>query len=90
MTSDDEAAALKDLEETPPESVMYLQLTRDEFLRVWPNAQNLSHRFAKIEDWIAREYVPVEPPVSLSGYRLYWRATHRSDPANRSCTTGVQ
>ena len=74
MTSDDEAAALRDLETMPPKAVMYLQVERAEYLRVFPNAYNLNHRFPRIEDWIAREYVPVEPPIRLSGYLLYRRA----------------
>jgi Dolichyl-phosphate-mannose-protein mannosyltransferase len=90
MTSDDEAAALRDLEKMPPKAVMYLQLERAEYLRVFPNAYNLNHRFPRIEDWIAREYVPAEPPVWLSGYRLYLRATRTAAPASRSCTTEVQ
>ena len=90
MTSDDEAATLRDLKNMPPKAVLYLQLERAEYLRVWPNASNLNHRFPDIEDWIAREYIPVEPPVSLSGYRLYLRAPRTADPASRSCTTEVQ
>jgi hypothetical protein len=74
MTSDDEAAALKDLEKMPPQAIMYLRVARAEYLRVFPNAMNLNHRFPDIEDWIAREYVPVEPPVTIGGYHLYRRA----------------
>ena len=73
MTGDDAAAALSDLKKTPPKTVMYLEVDRDEYLRVFPNAYKLNHRFPNIEDWIAREYVPVEPPVWITGYRLYER-----------------
>ncbi|HEX2385218.1 MAG TPA: hypothetical protein VHL99_01575, partial [Candidatus Binatia bacterium] len=85
MTGDDAAAALRDLTETPPKAVMFLEVDRDEYLRVFPNAYNLNHRFSNIEDWIAREYVPVEPPVSVSGYRLYLHGPGTSDPAVPSC-----
>jgi hypothetical protein len=73
MTTDDAESALSDLKEKPPKAVMYLEVDRDEYLRVFPNAYNLNHRFPDIEDWIAREYVPVKPPVWVNAYRLYRR-----------------
>jgi hypothetical protein len=85
MTSDDAAAALKDLETTPPKFVIYLQLERADYLRVFPNAYNLNHRFSRIEDWIAREYVPIEPAVWLRRYRLYQRSPSTLHPAAPSC-----
>jgi 4-amino-4-deoxy-L-arabinose transferase-like glycosyltransferase len=90
MTSDDEAAALRDLKKMPPKAIMYLEVERDEYLRVFPNAENLNHRFPNIEDWIAREYVPVEPPISLRRYRLYLRTARTSDPTHPSYTTEIQ
>ncbi len=74
MNGDDEAAALRNLENQPPEALMYQALDRSEYLRVFPHGWKLNHRFPRIEDWIAREYVPVEPPVYVGGYRLYERA----------------
>jgi hypothetical protein len=73
MTTDDAESALSDLKKMPPKAVMYREINRDDYLRVFPNAYNLNHRFPDIEDWIAREYVPVEPPVWLRSYRLYQR-----------------
>jgi hypothetical protein len=87
MSHDDAEAALKDLKKSPPKAVMFLEVDRDEYLRVFPNAYNLNHRFPNIEDWIAREYVPVEPPLTVSGYRLYLRAGRAASP---SCVTEVR
>jgi hypothetical protein len=83
MSHDDAAAALKDLKKSPPKAVMFLEVDRDEYLRVFPNASNLNHRFPDIEDWIARDYVPVEPPLTVSGYRLYMRSAGQSCPSKR-------
>jgi hypothetical protein len=46
-------------------------MERAEFLRIFPSGYNLDHRFPRIEDWIAREYAPVEPALRLKGYDLY-------------------
>lgn len=90
MSGDDAAAALGELKKMPPEAVMFLEVDRDEYLRVFPNAYNLNHRFPDIEDWIMREYTPVEPAVWVSGYRLYLRSHGTPDPASPSCTTDAQ
>ena len=71
MTAADEARVLADLQQRPPERVMYLKLKREEFLRVFPNATRLSERFPRIEEWIERNYRAGE--VSVSGYRMWHR-----------------
>ncbi len=68
MGAHEERETLADLERRPPEWVLYLPLTREEFLRVFPNATGLDDRFAAIEEWIARGYA--ETGVSVGGYRL--------------------
>jgi Dolichyl-phosphate-mannose-protein mannosyltransferase len=73
MTHNEEAAALEALENSPPRWLLYLPLSRAEFLRVFPHAAGLNHRFPMIEAWREREYVPVEPAVIVAGYRLYER-----------------
>jgi len=90
MTNDDAESALIDLKKKPPKAVMYREINRDDYLRVFPNAYNLNHLFPDIEDWIAREYVPVEPPVWIRGYRLYLRAAGISRPNSPSCMTAAQ
>lgn len=73
MTHNEEAAALEALENSPPRWLLHFPLSRAEFLRVFPHAAGLDHRFPLIEAWREREYVPVEPPVIVAGYRLYER-----------------
>jgi hypothetical protein len=78
MKRTEEMAALDDLRRSPPGWVLYLPLSRTEFLRVFPNARSLDERFPAIEAWLQREYDPVEPAVIVAGYRLYER---RAGPA---------
>jgi hypothetical protein len=73
MTRNEEASALEALENSPPKWLLYLPLSRAEFLRVFPHAAGLDHRFPMIEAWRERGYIPVEPPVVVAGYRLYER-----------------
>lgn len=73
MTRSQEIEALSELESRPPEWLMYMPLSREEVLRVFPNASDRDWRFAELESWIQQNYRPVEsPPVSVGGYRL-WR-----------------
>ena len=71
MARNEESAVLDSLAASPPKWLLYLPLSRDEFLRVFPHAGNLDHRFPRIEAWRLREYAPVEPPVIVAGYQLY-------------------
>jgi hypothetical protein len=73
MRHNDEIAVLEALENSPPRWLLYLPLLRAEFLRVFPRATGLDHRFPMIEAWRLRDYVPVDPPVTIGGYRLYER-----------------
>ena len=45
---------------------------RSTILRRW---KSLDWRFAELESWMQRNYVPMEgPPVNVGGYRLWRRA----------------
>ncbi len=73
MTQREESQVLAELQARPPEWAMYLQLPREEFLRVFPSATSLDHRFRTLEQWLETHYEPVsDPPVDVAGYRL-WR-----------------
>jgi hypothetical protein len=73
MTRVQETEALSELEARPPEWLLYMQLSPQDFLRVFPNGAGLDWRFAELESWMQRNYVPVEAPsISVGGYRL-WR-----------------
>ena len=74
MTRSQETEALGELEARPPEWLLYMQLSREELLRVFPNGAGRDWRFAEIESWMQRNYVPVEgPSVNVGGYRLWQR-----------------
>jgi 4-amino-4-deoxy-L-arabinose transferase-like glycosyltransferase len=73
MTRQEELTALDELRANPPPWILYLPVSRAEFLRIFPNAGQLDHRFPALEAWIGREYKPVTPPLSLATYQLYSR-----------------
>jgi len=76
MTRIQESEALAELEARPPEWLLYLQVPREELLRVFPNGAGLDWRFAELESWMQQNYRPVEgPSVSVGGYRLWRRAS---------------
>jgi 4-amino-4-deoxy-L-arabinose transferase-like glycosyltransferase len=75
MTRSQETEALGELEARPPEWLMYMQLSREEVLRVFPNGSDRDWRFAELESWMQQNYRPVEgPAISVGGYRLWQRA----------------
>jgi 4-amino-4-deoxy-L-arabinose transferase-like glycosyltransferase len=75
MTREQAREALSQLQSRPPEWLLYLQLSQEEFRRVFPNGADLDWHFAELESWMQRNYVPVEgPSVSVGGYRLWRRA----------------
>ncbi|MEP7351773.1 MAG: hypothetical protein ABI824_00935, partial [Acidobacteriota bacterium] len=63
MTQQDEQQVLSDLEKRPPQWLMYLELTRKEFLRVFPSGTNVDHRFRTLEGWLETNYRPVSDPA---------------------------
>ena len=57
-----------------PKWVLYQPISREEFLRVFPHATGLDHRFPAIEEYLAGEYEQeAEPPIQFAGYRLLRR-----------------
>ncbi|HML16465.1 MAG TPA: glycosyltransferase family 39 protein [Bryobacteraceae bacterium] len=74
MTDEDERSVLAELQADPPEWLLYLKLSRQEFLRVFPHGDQMDWRFERLESWLDSHYAPVEQPaVNLGGYRLYRR-----------------
>ncbi|HSR08097.1 MAG TPA: hypothetical protein VLM42_13170, partial [Bryobacteraceae bacterium] len=70
-----------ELEARPPEWLLYMQLSREELLRVFPNGAKRDWRFAELESWMQKNYRPVEgPSVTVGGYRLWKRIA--SSPAS--------
>ena len=73
MTRAQEVETLAQLQSRPPEWLLFMQLSREELLRVFPNGAGLDWRFADLESWMQQNYRPVEDPsISVGGYRL-WR-----------------
>ena len=78
-TPREESAALADLEARPPEWLLYMKLTREEFLRVCPRG-SAAWRNERIEAWLDKNYRVVDQPgVTVSGYQL----RRRVDPVNQ-------
>jgi hypothetical protein len=74
MTREQGAEALAQLKSRPPEWLLYMQLSRQELLRVFPNGSDRDWRFAGLESWMQQNYRPVEDPsVSVGGYWLWQR-----------------
>jgi len=73
MAKHEELETLADLQRNPPDWVLYLELSRAEFLRVFPNATRLDPRFHLLEGWIKSNYEPVNPPIHAGGYQLWSR-----------------
>jgi 4-amino-4-deoxy-L-arabinose transferase-like glycosyltransferase len=74
MAGREEAEALSQLRARPPEWLMYLRASREEFLRVFPSGTDLDHRFRALEGWLEKNYQPLsEPAVSVRGYELWQR-----------------
>jgi hypothetical protein len=83
MREPEEADALASLTSNPPQWVLHLELTGEEFLRVFPNAVRLNSRFERIEAWIEANYVPVEEPLTVAGYQLLRRRELVQTAGNR-------
>jgi hypothetical protein len=56
MTGEDAQAALSELEARPPEWVLYMDLDRAEFERVFPSGKLFDPHYPRIESWIQANY----------------------------------
>jgi len=76
MTRAEEMETLAELQVRPPQWLLYLQLSPEEFLRVFPHGSGLNWRFDTLEEWLRANYKPVENPgVTVAGYGLWRRTT---------------
>ncbi len=74
MTAVEETEVLSSLKSHPPQWLLYMRLTDQEFRRVFPNSANTNVHFAALESWLDHSYAPMEKDaVDLAGYRLYHR-----------------
>jgi len=64
-------AALTELQARPPEWILYGRISREEFLRGVPKGASAEWRYEALEDWLEKNYLPVErSKVVGSGYEL--------------------
>src|SRR5260370_11907597 len=85
MTDREELEALSQLRAQPPEWLLYMQLSREEFLRVFPHGSTLNWRFETLEDWFQKNYRPTD--VTVQGYAL-WQRTSGGPPPQTPTTQG--
>lgn len=70
MTEREESMAIEDLERNSPRYILHMDLPRSEFMRIFPRAGHLHHKFDRLESWIAKRYEPVAGQPMVAGYRL--------------------
>ncbi len=64
-------AALAELQACPPEWVLFMKISREQYLRVVPKGAGTAWRYEELEDWIEKNYVPPDDSsVVVSGYQL--------------------
>jgi 4-amino-4-deoxy-L-arabinose transferase-like glycosyltransferase len=76
MTQADAALALSELEASPPDWVLYLDLSQAEFERVFPSGKNFAAHFPELENWIRLNYRS-SGAQSLDGYVLLQRISQQ-------------
>jgi 4-amino-4-deoxy-L-arabinose transferase-like glycosyltransferase len=75
MTEQDAQSALQDLARNPPQWVLHLDLTPEDFLRVFPSGDPSIFEFKSIEQWIHSGYSELPPPgIAVDGYKLLKRS----------------
>ena len=74
-------AALAELQQRPPEWILFMKISRKEYLRVVPQGGSTEWRYTELEDWLEQNYAPLErkspedPKVVVAGYELRRRST---------------
>jgi hypothetical protein len=65
-------AALAELQQRPPEWILFSKLSRKEILRVVPQGGSAELRYGALEDWLEQNYLPEQPndKVVVAGYEL--------------------
>lgn len=71
MDEEDERLVFDALERRPPQWILFLELSLEEFKRVFPAGDPARLRFQKIETWIRTHYKP--SGLNVSGYQLLER-----------------
>jgi hypothetical protein len=76
-TQREASAALAELEQRPPEWILFLKLSRKEILRVVPQGGSAELRYGALEDWLEQNYPPQpDGKVVVAGYELRRRVAN--------------
>lgn len=75
MTADDARLALSELQASPPEWVLYMDLDRTGFERLFPSANGFDPHYPQLERWIQANYRSADS-LPLAGYALLHRAVY--------------
>jgi hypothetical protein len=71
MSTQKEAlAALGELQQRPPEWILFMKVSEKEFLRVVPQGGASDWRYTELEDWLEQNYAAPETKTVVSGYEL--------------------
>ena len=77
--------ALAELQARPPEWVLLMKISREDFLRIVPEGASAEWRYDALEEWIEKNYLPLEDSkIVVSGYELRRRAFAIPDGASVS------
>lgn len=74
MTERDEHRVLERLRQNPPEYVVFLLISSEELLRIWPNSDLRRLRMPDLEGWVQSNYKPDLSGKSINTYRVFRRA----------------
>jgi len=75
MTNEDAGLALSELQASPPEWVLYMDLDRTGFERLFPSANGFDPHYPQLEGWILSNYRSAGG-APLAGYVLLRRAVY--------------
>jgi len=71
MSADDEASALTSLQAAPPGHILYINVTPEAYLRLFPSSDPARLRMGRMETWLATNYEPVAAfSAAHPGYQL--------------------
>ncbi len=76
-------AALGELQQRPPEWILFMKVSKKEFLRVVPQGGSSQWRYAELEDWLEQNYAAPETKVVVSGYELRHRVAELQATAQK-------
>ena len=74
MTEREEQQCLNQLRAHPPQWLLYMPLSRQEFLRVFPHAQSINNSFPALEAWLEQNYQPTDLIIGSYSFMQFRQA----------------